>query len=272
MKSAFVPWSLAVVLSLAAPRLAHAAEPSSDDATSARVAELNESGAKLYAERNYRGAIEKFIEAYAIDHDPNLLFNIARCYEALGETDAAIEKYQAFVAAPGSETAGRTRAQESLKTLEKLRANGPAPNARDANDDVPAADPHTEPSAEAASSGSLLPWVALGAGVVAAGVGTTLYVLGAEDHSRVTNAPGYGEPGSVHPMTEREARALVSSGDTKKVIGGVALGLGGALIATGAVLFFLTDKKDATERDRAALSFTIDPSPRHLSLAVGGRF
>jgi tetratricopeptide (TPR) repeat protein len=269
MKSALVPWSLAVVLSLAAPRLAHAAEPSSDDATSERVAELNESGAKLYADRNYRGAIEKFIEAYAIDHDPNLLFNIARCYEALGETDAAIEKYQAFVAAPGSDTDGRARAQESLKALEKLRAEGPAPNP---SDDAPAADPQTEPSAEAASSGSLLPWVALGAGVVAAGVGTTLYVLGAEDHSRVTNAPGYGEPGSVHPMTEAEARALVSSGDTKKVIGGVALGLGGALIATGAVLFFLTDEKDAPEHDRTALSFTIDPSPRHPSVAVGGRF
>jgi hypothetical protein len=272
MKPTFVPWSLAVVLSLAAPRFAHAADPSSDDASSARIAELNESGAKLYADRNYRRAIEKFIEAYAIDHDPNLLFNIARCYEELGETDAAIEKYQAFVAAPGADTDGRLRAQDSLKALEKLRTEGPAPKPGQASDAAaPAADPHAEPGAESQTSGSVLPWVALGAGVVATGLGTTLYVLGVHDHDRVTNAPGYGERGSVHPMTEREARALVSSGDTKKIVGGVSLGLGGALIATGAVLF-LSGKKDAPTRDRSAFSFTIDPSPRHLSVAVGGRF
>src|SRR5688500_15364231 len=61
------------------------------------VAQLNEEGAALYAARDYRRAIEKFIQAYAVDADPNLLFNIARCYEELGETDAAIEKYEVFV-------------------------------------------------------------------------------------------------------------------------------------------------------------------------------
>jgi hypothetical protein len=264
------PLSLAVALSLAAPSPAGAAESGTAD-DSARVAELNESGAKLYAERNYRRAIEKFIEAYAIDHDPNLLFNIARCYEELGETDAAIEKYQAFVAAPGADTDGRLRAQESLKALEKLRAEGPAPSVRADGDAPPVTAPNTDPGAEGDASGSVLPWVALGAGVVAAGLGTTFYVLGARDHARVTNAPGYGDASGVHPMTEREARSLVASGDTKKVVGGIGLGLGGALLATGAVLF-LSGKSDAPARDASALTFTVDPSPRHVSLAVSGRF
>src|SRR6188768_3442054 len=64
-----------------------------DAGRAARAAELNESGARLYRARDYRQAIEKFIEAYAIDRDANLLFNIARCYEELGDTGAAIEKY-----------------------------------------------------------------------------------------------------------------------------------------------------------------------------------
>ena len=75
--------------------LAHAADASSEvSERGARVSELNEAGAKYYSARSYRRAIEKFIEAYAIDRDPNLLFNIARCYEELGETAAAIEKYR----------------------------------------------------------------------------------------------------------------------------------------------------------------------------------
>jgi tetratricopeptide (TPR) repeat protein len=266
------PWSLALALSLAAPSLATAMEPGpGDDAASARVAELNESGAKFYAERSYRRAIEKFIEAYAIDHDPNLLFNIARCYEELGETDAAIEKYRAFIAAPGADTDGRLRAQDSLKALEKLRADGPAPAAPSPeNSDAPSADASSTP-ADSPSSGSFLPWVALGAGVLATGLGTTLYVLGVRDHDRVTSAPGYGDPGGVHPMKRSEARDLVAAGDTKKVIGGIGLGLGGALIATGAALF-LSGKSEPPAHDTSALHLVVDPGPQKLSLTVSGSF
>ncbi len=108
--------TVVAALGIALPSLAFAAEPAAtapDGSTSARIAELNESGARAYADRNYRAAIEKFVEAYAIDHDPNLLFNLARCYEKLGDLPAAIEKYEAFVAAPGRGHA-RSRQGECL--------------------------------------------------------------------------------------------------------------------------------------------------------------
>src|SRR5690348_4833334 len=114
--------ALALGVALASPA-AHA-EPPSSDAEAARIAELNEAGARAYNGRNYRAAIEKFVEAYAIDHDPNLLFNIARSYEKLGEVDAAIEKYEAFMAAPGADTEGRLKAKASLAELQKLRDEG----------------------------------------------------------------------------------------------------------------------------------------------------
>jgi hypothetical protein len=34
-----------------------------------------------------------------VDEDSNLLFNIASCYEALGDIEAALEKYRVFLAA-----------------------------------------------------------------------------------------------------------------------------------------------------------------------------
>src|SRR5688572_2447927 len=105
-----LPVCLATSLAIAgAPSAAWAVETKSSaaPATGSNVAQLNEEGAALYAARDYRRAIEKFIQAYAVDTDPNLLFNIARCYEELGDVDAAIEKYETFLKTPGADTRGR---------------------------------------------------------------------------------------------------------------------------------------------------------------------
>jgi hypothetical protein len=239
-----------------------------DTAATARIAELNETGARAYAERNYRTAIEKFVEAYAIDHDPNLLFNIARCYEKLGDLDAAIEKYQAFVAAPGADTEGRIKAKESIAELEHLRSQGGvSPNDPTApkGESAPASD-----SGEASSSFNVWPWVTLGAGVVVAGVGGAFYALGANDHAQVTDAAGYGDPSVVYPMTRAEAQDYVDSGNTKKLVGGISLGVGGALIATGVVL--LVTGKSAGAAPAQAASFTFAPSTEGVVAGYAGRF
>jgi hypothetical protein len=261
-------------LTLFAPRLASAAEPSPADANdasaSARITELNEAGAKAYADRNYRLAIEKFVEAYAIDHDPNLLFNIARCYEKLGDTSAAIEKYEAFIAAPGADTDGRLKAKASLRELRLLESQGGTTSER-ANE----AQPPTEnagidaESPPSDASPRLLPWLALGGGALATGLGVTFYVLGIRDHDRVTNAPGFGDGKTVHPMTRAEAQSYVDSGDSKKLVGGLGLGLGRALLATSAVLF-LTGGGRAEPEPTAWL--TLDPRPGGAFVAYEGWF
>lgn len=267
VRSFFLP--LVVVCGASLPVPAHATEPAESDATSAaRIAELNEAGAKFYSARSYRQAIEKFIEAYSIDHDPNLLFNIARCYEELGETAAAIEKYEAFIAAPGADADGRLRAEESLRALRGLSDTGPS-EGKEAGPSE-SATPVGDGSANESSATGFLPWAALGGGIVMTGLGATFYALGASDHAEVTNAPGYDDPSTVYPMTEREATALVESGNTKKVVGAIGLGLGGALIATSVVLFVTGGKTPASET--TALRLTVDPGPRRLALGLTGRF
>lgn len=279
MTKSFIPRSIAAVLlfaTVSASTGAHA-EPNPGDAGSSasagRVAELNEAGAKAYANRNYRGAIEKFVEAYAVDHDPNLLFNIARCYEKLGEVSAAIEKYEAFIAAPGADTDGRLKAQSSLRELRALESQGGTrvdrPKEATAPNGDPAPNPETAAAPGASSSPRLLPWLALGGGVVLAGVGATFYVLGMRDHDRVTDAPGYGESDTVHPMTRAEAQDYVDSGDTKKIIGGVGLGVGGALLATSALLFLSAGRASQPEQ---ATALRIEPSSTGFFAAYAGKF
>jgi tetratricopeptide (TPR) repeat protein len=251
---------------------ANEARPAVAPANQASVAQLNEEGAAFYAARDYRRAIEKFIQAYAIDEDPNLLFNIARCYEELGEIDAAIEKYENFLKTPGADTRGRQRARESLATL---RASKETPSA-DATPATGSASPtEEEPQASAATpraaeESNLLPWLTLGGSVAFAALGTTFYLLGAGDHSEVTDAPGYGDPNVITPITRRDAEELADAGDTKKLIGGISFGLAGALAATYVVLLVTGDESSA--ESEPSLGFSLLPSPEGTSVAVQGSF
>jgi tetratricopeptide (TPR) repeat protein len=282
MSSPFRP-SFALLASAAlalAPSAASAVDnrPGPAPASASGVAQLNEEGAALYAARDYRRAIEKFIQAYAVDSDPNLLFNIARCYEELGETDAAIEKYETFLKTPGADTRGRQRARESLTALREAK-----------NSTAASAESPVEPSRSAASAGpdaaplpaaanderpsSVLPWVVLGASAAFAAAGTTFYLLGASDHSKVTDARGYGDPSAVAAMTRREADDLVSSGDTKKLVGGISFGLAGALAATYVVLLVSADDESSPEPTPGpALGFSLAPSRDGTSVLVQGSF
>jgi len=232
----------------------------------ASVATLNEEGASLYAARDYRRAIEKFIQAYAVDSDPNLLFNIARCYEELGEVDAAIEKYEAFLKTPGADTRGRQRARESIQALRE--SNKQPSGASAASGASSPTQPGGEAGVAAAKGPNYWPWAALGGSLVFGAVGTTFYVLGVSDHNQVTDADGYGDPNAISDMTRSEAQDLVSSGDTKKLIGGISLGLAGALAATYVVLLVTGDDSGPSEQP----SLAFDLSPHGSSVTLQGSF
>jgi len=281
----------AIAIALApAPAIADPAGDGAEPGRAGRAAELNEAGAKLYRERNYRQAIEKFIEAYAIDRDANLLFNIARCYEELGDNSGAIEKYTAYLNAPGADAAGRLRAEQSLRALRALAraktataspppiaagsdaSEGSARDRRSTAEAKPALDDTAAaPDAEGSSMQRTLAWSALGAGALVAGLGATVFYLGMRDHDRVTGSPGYGDPTAVNPMTLSEARALVDSGDWKKLAGGIALGVGGALLATSAALFVWSGEREAQTR-AGTPAIGLAPSADGFRAAVTVRF
>jgi tetratricopeptide (TPR) repeat protein len=264
----------AVAIAIAStPAVADPGADGSDAARSARAAELNEAGARLYRERHYRQAIEKFIEAHAIDKDANLLFNIARCYEELGDNAAAIEKYTAYVNAPGTDAAGRLRAEQSLRALRALQrraAQEPKPAPVAGGGAKPPADgPAAAPDAGSASRRRTLAWSALGASAVVAGLGATAFYLGTRDHDRVTSSPGYGDPTAVDPLTQAEARALADSGDWKKLAGGIGMGVGAALLATSVALFIWTGEAPARA---GTVAFAGAPAAGGFQTALTVRF
>lgn len=268
--------AVSLLIPIVAGETARAAEDaeavSSTGSTSTTDAQTGDEGVALYRAGDYRQALEKFREAYAVGRDSNLLFNMARCYEELGELSAAIEKYDAFVTAPDADEAGREKARASLSRL-RARLTAQPENA-EPGEALVLASPSPHPgtaSAEADSgSSSLGPEVTLGAGIASGVIGGTLYYLGIQDHNDVTNASGYDDPGGVVGLTQAEARSLVDSGDAKKLAGGIALGLSGALIAVS-VTWFITRGKQSRARE-ATLGFNVAPTRRGSVVSVSRSF
>lgn len=83
-----------------------------------------EAGRAYYEQGNYEKALEQFEEAYRLDPQPEILYNIGQCHERLGQFEGAIEAYQAYIdESPGAEDLQAVT--EKIKMLdEKLRATG----------------------------------------------------------------------------------------------------------------------------------------------------
>ena len=219
---------------------------------------LNEQGLALYSARDFRHALEKFVGAYALEPDTNLLFNIGRCYEQLGESDAALEKYQQFISEPGAPATGVARARASIDAiLEQQRSTSPGPS-NGGREPTAAAPDQAPKAASGAPSADWRPWLTLGGSIAFAAAGATAYALGVHDHAQLTNLPEYGTSESPVPITWRRADSLVHSGNTKKVAGGVMLGLSGALAAITIALFLSEDRES-----QPAFALPLEPTTLH---------
>lgn len=84
-----------------------------------QVERLHVEGAALYRAGAYREAITKFESAYAIFPEPNILYNLGRCFQALGEVDQAIEYYRRCAQHPDVTEVTRQKARAKLDILSK---------------------------------------------------------------------------------------------------------------------------------------------------------
>lgn len=228
-----------------APSTAEAQEP--DKIATGR--KLADDGASFYHAREYRKALEKFQAAYAVDPDPNLLYNIAKCHEALGENPQAIEKYEHFLREPGSDPGGKLKAEESLKVLRQARDTSATPSA-----EPPSSGATATPEAKQRYVVPTL--VALGVGVVGVGVGSIFGAMALGTQADLDASC----PNKSCPPRSRDDVDTLSTQSTVSTVGFIAGGVG---LAAGAVLYILG--RPSTEKARTGLR--VSPA---LSAAVGG--
>jgi tetratricopeptide (TPR) repeat protein len=54
-------------------------------------------GSRAFANKDYSAAVESFRRSYDIVRSPEIVYNIGRCYEALGQIDDALYHYEMFL-------------------------------------------------------------------------------------------------------------------------------------------------------------------------------
>lgn len=235
----------------AIPRFVHA-EPAVSQRDRARAGDLFKKSVEAYRRGDFKTSIDLLTQAYAIDPQPVLLYNLARAHEGLGNVDAAIEAYEGFLAKE-PKAVDRGAIEQRLATLRRQRDEHiAAQKAREAEAQAappppppvaPAPAPSPPPPAAAQEpppaperKRSVLPLVVGGAGVAGLGAGI---VFGLMANSRASDA-------NAEPIQQRAAEQK-DEAEGLATISTVSFVAGGILLAAGATWFVLdTSAKKST--------------------------
>jgi hypothetical protein len=248
-----------LIIATQAPAPPPAVTPAS---TQADVERLFAEGAAFYRGGKYRAAVDKFEEAYALFPEPNLLYNMARAYEALGEVDQALTKYRLCVSHPRGSEELKTKAAAKVEVLTAAKMNGSAstgpapaalspspssgaaaaPSPAGVGEGAAASSSAQSPAPPKSTSSSFPLWgvaggASAGVGVLAAVAGGVVYAVGASTHAALDDDLARADVNGVLPVTRAEAEQALSDGSTQKTGGVVLLVTGGALVAASVPMF-----------------------------------
>lgn len=175
---------------------------------------------------NYRGgrfeqAAVEFQKAYVLTRHRDLLFNVARSREKLGDQEGAVEWYRAYLSTgPADQTA----------VIHRIRQLGGDPTPARSAPDVAGIAPQERPVVRRGAGP--WPWVSLGVGVAAAGVGVALGLSALDDASEARGS-----------AVRSEVSTLKDSAESGALIADMAFGVSAVAIGTAVALWWLADEK-----------------------------
>jgi tetratricopeptide (TPR) repeat protein len=261
-------WSLvALISSLALVAPSARAQPGAGAAPAgaASFKALVDAGLEAYAAKRYADAIVAFEQAYQLQPEPELVYNVARAHEKALHRDEAIAAYERFMKLPGTTAELRTKAlgaleslraeQAALEKAERARASASLGTAGAARAPADAA------TTAAPSDGSrVLAGTLMGVGGAGLAVGAVFGVLALNAKSDFD-----GVDRTATGAAERRA-SLKADVERNALVADVAIIAGAATAITGLVLFLLDD--GAEPAASTAWAPTVGPS----GVGVVGRF
>ncbi len=109
-------------------------------------------GEELYARSDYSKALDMFHLSYKYSGRGALLFNIARCHEALGEHKKAVDYYEKFLTSnPSNRTIVESKISNLKRLIEAKSKPVPAPKPVPKPKPKPTAQPKHEPQPKPAA-------------------------------------------------------------------------------------------------------------------------
>jgi tetratricopeptide (TPR) repeat protein len=207
--------------------IAHGSPAHAQSAHARAVALLNES-AEHYREGRFSEAAELLREAYEIEPEPVLLYNLARALEGMGDLHGAVEAYEGYLEGePEANDRGAIEARlETLRRqIEALERVDPDPE--------PEPEPDPEPDRllddveiddETSGGPSPAPWIVTGVGGAGLIAGAVLGVLAQLRHDDAVVAP-----------IQTERVALAGEADDLALGANIAFAAGGGLLLVGLI-------------------------------------
>ncbi|MCP4599762.1 MAG: tetratricopeptide repeat protein [Proteobacteria bacterium] len=214
-----------------------------------KMMNIAEEGIQLFQAEKYTEAIAKFEQAYAIIPDANILFNIARCYQLLGDKSVAIEYFNRFIYHPDVSEDAKERAKGHLKPLQESKKQEEANPYDDENIIVTSnsnIDVSQKPIEAVKKPRRRIPeWSLVGSGGAALIVGGIFSGLALNTHSKFE---------STNVLDKKEE--LEDKGKTQALVGDLCLGAGAALAATGLILFIVLDGDRERSSDAQSVAYS----------------
>ncbi len=214
-------------------------------------------GKQDYDEGNYDSAVRRFRDAYTLDCTKHeLLIIISAAYERKGDKNEALNALETYVErSPSAPDVGTYQAK--IENLKKQIAATPPP----------AAPP---PSSSEAQGHTVYPWLLVGAGVVALGVGIAVIATAPGlppecDADTKTCRPRPNESNAEY--TDRQSEAGKSVDQPKW---GAVVTAGGGLLVAGGLLWHFLEPTGPKEAAKTKLRPSL--SPGYAGLALGGSF
>jgi hypothetical protein len=205
-----------------------------------------------------------------------MIYNIAKIYDTkLGDRSLAMTFYRRYIAEPGADSTRVREANERITALREAEiAASEQPEStsdkppKERSTKEPKAAPAPAPVAESGMTGMQTTGLVLGGvGLVGIGVGAFFGLGAMSDNS---TAKDYC---SGNVCTDQKGVDAAKDASGKATISTIGFGVGGALLATGAVLM-LVGGSSTVERPPSTAGLTLVPSAgrRSLGLSLDGRW
>ncbi len=258
--------------------------PSVAQAAVAPVAEesfdtLTEQASEKYGEGDYDGAIALFERAYALDPEPNILFNIGRIYEESGNYEDAIVYYERFISEPQVDLEAKQVAldrrdlAQAVVDIQNKDKKGKEPVAETApTETVPPTEttvPETEqpPPEEPLEETAPKPRNLRPVGYVLLGTGAAALLGGA-----IIGGIAKGEERKFQAADNKADADAAKARGTKLAPAADGLFIAGGLLATAGIVLLLVPRRGKKAQRRERAMFVPHASPTQVGFGVTGRF
>ena len=226
--------ALALVWSLARPALAMSEE---DERAKAHFL----AGQSYYDQASYADALKEFNEAYRLSKKSALLYNIARCFEGLGQLGDAVNMLERYLTDEPA-TPDRTSIEERIHNLKERQQRAAAPPPPVAPPPARLAPPPPPPmTSTSGRHHRRWTWIVGGAGVALLGAALGTGIASQLDYNGLhTDCPGHA------CASGGNYQSRIDSGKQLSLATDVLWPVGAAAVATGVVLFFLEGRHGHT--------------------------